>query len=403
MTKRLIIFALIVLLFSACANSDPQPTEIPVATTAVVESPPTVIPTEIPPSETPTTAPSPTAAPTQAPTSYGPHDFPTDISPLKGKPADDIEKLERRPVAVKVQLFPRGQRPPWGTSLADVVFDYYQTFGQTRLHTIFLTQDAEVVGPVRSARLLDVQLVQMYQSIFAFGSAEQRTYSKLFNSDAASRLVVEGNSNCPPMCRVDPNGQNSLVVDTSEISTAADQNSTDNVRQNLDGMYFNQEIPPSGQPVTQAFVRFSISAYTMWDYNPDTGRYLRYQDTVEAENLELENVAPLMDQLTNEQVAADNVVVLLVSHQYAFDTHPGVNEVIDINLSGSGPAYAFRDGQVYQVVWNRPSKNSVLFLTFQDGSSYPFKPGNTWYEVVGSSSKLETPNPNLYRFTHYMP
>jgi hypothetical protein len=338
-----------------------------------------------------------------APAVYGPQDFPSDVGQLIGQQVQNPALLERRPLAVKVQLFPRGQRPPYGVSLADVVYDYYQNFGLTRLHAIFLSQDAETVGPIRSARLLDVQLVQMHESIFAFGSAEQRTYNKLTGSDISGRLVVEGSANCPPMCRLDPNGSNKLVTNTAELSKYATEKGVDNVRQDLGGMYFNQAAPQGGQPGTQASVRFSISAYTLWDYNPEIGRYMRYQDTQEAQDASMESTEALIDQLTNAQIATDNVVVLVVPHQYAFNSKPGVNEVVEINLSGSGPAYAFRDGQMYQVTWNRPEKNSVLFLTFPDGVYYPYKPGTTWYEVVGSTSQVTTPSPNLWRFVHQIP
>lgn len=400
--KRLAIFALLGILLGACINT--QSTPAPAASdTAAPASQASDTPTPLPPTETATPEPTATTAPTPEPVAYGPHDFPENISPLSGQAVQENAVLERRPVAVKVQLFPRGQRPPWGVSAADIVYDYYQNFGLTRLHAIFLSRNAETVGPVRSARLLDQSLVSMYQSIFAFGSAEQRTYSRLFGSDIANRLVVEGQANCPPICRVDPNGTNELVVNTSELSKYASEKGVDNVRQNLGGMYFNQEIPAGGQPGTQASIRFSISAYLLWDYNPQTGRYLRYQDTQEAQDASLENVAALVDRQTNEQIAADNVVVLFAPHQYAFNTQPGVNEVVDINLSGSGPAYAFRDGQVFQVVWNRPGKDSVLFLTFQDGSSYPVKPGSTWYEVIGTTSKVENPAAGVWRFIHQMP
>lgn len=403
MIKRLVIIALIAFGLGACRGATPEPTALPTSLAAPTDVLPSETATELIPTETPTPLPIETTEFTPTPAAFGPHAFPAGISPLSGVSVGDNTLLERRPVAVKVQLFPRGQRPPWGVSLADIVYDYYQNFGLTRLHAIFYSQDAETVGPVRSARLLDQELVHMYQSVFAFGSAEQRTYSRLFGSDFSDRLVVEGRANCPPMCRVDPNGVNELTANTAELSKYIAGKGVDNARQNLDGMYFNQAIPGAGQPGSQVFVRFSISAYLLWDYNPESGRYLRYQDTQEAQDTSLENVAALIDRMTNQQIAADNVVVILVPHQYAFGTKPGVSEVIEINLTGSGPAYAFRDGQVFQVVWNRPSKNSVLFLTFQDGSSYPFKPGNTWFEVVGTSSRVETPNPGLVRFNHSIP
>lgn len=404
MIRRISLILAISIFLSACGGS-PAATEPPITESPAVEA---ILPTEAPPTEPlptemPTIEPTATMDPSSLPVTSGPKEYPQNVSPLTGKIAADNALLERRPVAVKVQLFPRSGRPPMGISQADIVYDYYQTFGLTRLHAIFLSQDAENVGPVRSARLLDQSLVSMYQSIFAFGSAEQRTYSKLFNSDFANRLVVEGYANCPPLCRTDPNGRNELVANTKEMSSAYGTQNSDNIRQDLSGMYFDSAPPSGGKSDKQISIRFSISSYNLWDYNPDTGRYLRYQDTVEAADQSLEAVEALIDRQSNEQIAADNVVVLLVPHQYAFGTKPGVNEVIDIGLSGSGPAYAFRDGQVFEVVWNRPAKNSVLFLTYPDGSFYPFKPGNTWFEVVGSSTKVENPSADSYRFAHQIP
>ncbi len=284
---------------SACTPITPAPSAIP------TEDPATAIsPSEAPAaSEQPAVACSarllrrlnrqpPKARCAAVEAAYGPQNFPANIDPLTGKTVGDPSLLERRPLAVKIQLFPRSGRPPWGVASADVVYDYYQNFGLTRLHAIFLSHNAETVGPIRSARLLDQSLVSMYQSIFAFGSAEQRTYSRLFGADYANRLVVEGNTNCPPLCREDPNGSNYLVTNTDQLSAYASSKGVDNVRQNLDGMYFNSSTPAGGQPIKQIFVRFSISAYTFWDFNPDTGRYLRYQDTQEANNSQTENYAP---------------------------------------------------------------------------------------------------------------
>jgi hypothetical protein len=300
-------------------------------------------------------------------------------------------------------MFPRGQRPPWGVSLADIVFDYYQNFGLTRFHAIFYGQDAEVVGPIRSARLLDIDLVNMFRSIFAFGSAEQRTYSRLFNKDFASRLVVEGNTNCPPMCRLDPNGYNYLVANTAELSTYVSQQGVDNTRQNLDGMLFDPVIPAGGQPGQQVYVRFSISSYNNWSYDSASGRYLRFQDIQEAQDQASEAFEPLLDRANGQQIAADNVVILVVPHQYAFNTKPGPSEVIDILLNGSGPAYAFRDGQVYVLTWNRPGANAILTLTYPDGTPYAQRPGNTWFQVVGRSSQITQPDAQVWRFQHMIP
>jgi hypothetical protein len=334
---------------------------------------------------------------------YGPTGFPADVDPLTGIQVSEVENLERRPLAIKVQIFPRNQRPAWGVSQADIVYDYYQNTGLTRFHALFLGQNAEIVGPIRSARLLDIELVEMYKSIMAFGGAEVRTRNRLYSQEFASRLVTEGSSNCPPLCRVDPSGFNYLVADTQELSNLADTKGIPNERQNLDGMSFNSVTPADGQSGIQVYARYSISAYLRWDFDPSTGRYLRFQDAQEANDLQSEAYAPFLDRTTEQQVAADNVVVIFVPHQYAFNSRPGANEVMEILLSGSGPAYAYRDGLVYQVNWNRPATDSVLFLTFQDGTAYSFKPGTTWIEVLGQSSKTESLPDGVWRFEMRIP
>jgi len=400
MIIRLIKISLLLMILSSCASNTPEARTLQVTEVASTVPPSdTPIPTLPPPTETtPTTVTSTTEL-----VAFGPDNFPAHINPLTAKNVSNPMLLERRPLAVKVQIFPRGQRPPWGVSVADIVYDFYQNFGLTRFHTIFYGTDAEVVGPIRSARLADIILVEMYESIFAFGSAEQRTYSRLFNKEFSDQLVVEGYANCPPMCRVDPNGYNYLVTNTAELSKYATQKGVDNSRQNLDGMTFNQDASPGGQPGQQLFVRYSIGAYLQWNYDVNSGRYLRFQDAQEAPNLADEAYSALTDRLTGQQIAADNVIVLAVPHKYAYNTHPGPNEVIEIMLSGSGPAYAFRDGQVFQTTWNWSEAYSVLYLSLPDGTAYAYKPGNTWYQVVGQSTQIQNDTAGIYRFEFRIP
>jgi hypothetical protein len=148
------------------------------------------------------------------------------------------------------------------------------------------------------------------------------------------------------------------------------------------------------------FTRYSISAYSRWDYDSASGRYLRFQDNQE-DNGQGEAYVPLLDHLNNQQVTAANVVVLFVPHQY--QVRSGNSEIIEILLNGTGPAIAFRDGQAYPVIWNRPTIDSVIYLTFQDGTAYAFKPGNTWFEVVGQTSQQTKPDTGVWRFVSRIP
>jgi len=403
MIRRILMAVLAVLLLTACTGNS-----LPESTATEMPTPqPSDTPTNTP--EPPTSTPLPTLTPTTAatvtstPVAYGPGNYPANVDPLTGMSAADSKLLARRPVSVKIQIFPRGQRPPWGASLADIVYDYYQNSGMTRFHAIFLGTNAEQVGPIRSGRLFDKQLVSMYKSILAFGGADRRILSTFLNSDFANRLVLEGYNNCPPMCRIEPNGSNFLVANTEEITKYAEKKKISNEPQDMGGMTFHSIAPAGSRSGVQLSVRWSISAYARWDYDAASGRYLRFQDTQEDQQGTNEAYAPLIDRLTGKQIAADNVVVLLIPHQYAFSTKPGNGEIIDIVMGTTGYAFAFRDGQFYEVRWNRSTKDSVLALTFPDGKPYPFKPGNTWFEVVGQSSQVLDKGNGVWRFVFKIP
>ena len=409
MIKHTLIGLLLIFVLVGCGQIKTSTTEISIPTLIPIVS--TVTPSPQPtdtstPTLTPTATETPLPTETPTPVAYGPVNFPANVDPLTGLEVTDPTLLDRRPVAVKINIVPRSSnRPPWGLSYADIVYDYYHNDGYSRFHAIFYGSDAKLAGPIRSGRLLDYDLVHMYQSIFAYGSADALINQRLLNSDFSNRVILEGNmSACPPsaanpLCRYEPNTYDFLLGDTAALSAYITSLGVSNERQNLDGMTFNAGIPTGGVQGEQVYVRYSGDNYTRWDYDPSTGRYLRFQDNV-YDTGQGEEYAPLTDRLNDHQISADNVVVVLAQHDY-YQQPPA--EIIDILLSGSGTAYAYRDGQMYEVQWNRPTTNSVLSLSYSDGTPFPFKPGITWFQVVGVST-LATPESNgVWRFNFLLP
>ena len=383
MKKFLYVFVFLTVVLAACGSAAPASTPTSTET----------------PTATETSTPAPTATSTLEPTpsyppeGYGPSNFPSDVDPLTGLKVADPALLERRPMVIKVSNLPRDVRPQWGLSLADIVFEYYTEEGSTRFAAVFYGNDAKMVGSIRSGRFIDVNIVRGYKAIFAFGYAYVAEMDRFLSSEFADRLVVEGPG--APLTRYDPNGYNYLVVNTADLSAYATSKGIENGRQSLDGMSFNLTAPAGGQAGKQVIVRYSGSIYNRWDYDSTTGKYLRFSDTVDDFNVQNEQYAQLTDRLTNQPIAFDNVAVLYVAHELY---SPGI---YDIQLSGSGDGYAFRDGQVYQVKWQRNSTD-VVSLTNMDGTPFSFKPGTTWFEVVGVNSTV-TQNDQGWRFTHLMP
>lgn len=403
MTKQILITALLAVLLSACNASTPA------VVTPQAETPLPAIwtPTPITPSATavpPTSEVAPIPTYTPEPVRYGPDNYPANVNPLTGKVVSDPTILNRRPLAMKIQLFPRLYRPPLGLSKADVVFDYYQNNGLTRLHAIFYGTDVEKAGPVRSARLFDDHLIRMFKSVFAFGGADERIQTRLFSGEYANRLLVEGPQNCPGLCREDPTGENFLVANTADMTTwAVAKKVDDNTKQDLNGFVFDEVVPANGQPAIQITNHFSISAYSRWDYNAESGLYLRSQDTQETNEGNGEAFAPLVDRVNNEQISTANVVVLLIAHDYFYRSKSGDSEIIDILWTGTGKGYAYRDGKEFEIQWSRPTAAGLVSLTLADGTAYALKPGTTWFEIMGTSTTMQNQESGAWRFDFSIP
>lgn len=313
---------------------------------------------------------------------------------MTGLEVSDPAILQNSPVAVKISNYPRTNRPQWGLSLADIVYEYYHNNDLTRFYAIFYGQAAPLAGPIRSGRLFDSYLTDIYRAILVFASADSRILARLSAEHPAWQLIslLDG-SECPPrpVCRYDPQGANYLLTDTNAARAYAAARGGSATNPDLRGMTFAGESPAGGQAVPRIYAYYSYSAYAYWDYDAATGRYLRYQDTQEDLGARHEDYAPLTDRLGGQQIAADNVVVLYIPHFHSYykaatGSEPAV-EIVDMDFSSHGPAYAFRDGLAYELEWVLED-GQLLYLVDANGVRFPFKPGTTWFQVMNDDSRL---------------
>lgn len=346
----------------------------------------------LPPPALPTSTPPPTPTP-----------WPSDLNPLTGLPAAHPQFLSRRPVAIKITNFPRYVRPQSGLGHADLAFEYYIEEGLTRFIAIFYGDEAQRVGPVRSGRYFDAHVTRMFQAFLVFKYADRRVMDYLFHSELAPYLLVVENNECPPFAL----GQNTFdtynnvffdLVKFHQVCAA--QSEATDAAPALRPFPFDPS-PPAGQPGVRIYIRYSVDSYHVWDYDPAQGRYQRYQETTDMRDGRLESYAPLTDALDGRPIQADNVVVLFVQHTFAnrFDKD---DEVFHINLEGFGPAVLFRDGIAQEAYWRRTEMYQPLQITDAEGNPLPLRPGVSFYEVLGLSSRYWIA-PEGWRFVFQFP
>ena len=367
-------------------TAEPGPTFTPIPTQTLAAT------STLAPTSTPTETPSATAVTL----SYGPDDFPPDINPLTGRPVSDPTRLERRPIAIKITNYPRYVRPQSGLSFADIVYEYYLERGITRFIALYYGDDAEKAGPIRSGRFFDEHIFTMYQSILVFGNADKRVMDHFveLGRSVVNHFVLEQPEDTKRSCRPDLYvplcrdrqivSYNNMFANTAAMSQFITARGTNNSRQNLNGMLFSDQAPLSGAPGTSIDLHYSAIIHNRWLFNPDTGEYLRFAETHDDNASEGREVAPLFDASTGQPVGADNVVVLFVPHEYFVNTL--TTEIVKIHLIGEGSALLFRDGFAYPATWRRPEEQGVLGLRSPSGEPLAFRPGVTFFQVVGETT-----------------
>ena len=329
--------------------------------------------------QTPTTAPESTG--TSEPTVN-----PDDINPLTGLKMEDTSRFDGRPVAIKISNFPAVVRPQAGLSHADVVFEHEAEVQLTRFTAIFYGEDAERVGPVRSARLIDLEIPAMFKTFFAFSGASPGVVQRINESDFADRVLSpDPNWNTEGFRRVPMAGrayEHTLFTDTDTLWEIAEEEGW-NSRQDLRGWVFATAPPDGGQSATRLVLTYHPQyVSTEYSYDPGIGGYQRF---IWGE--------PHTDELTGEQLVADNVVVLYANHvstDIVEDiTGPQPLYSVQIQLWGEGPMQLFRDGQMYEGRWLRPQREDLVRFIDATGQPIPLKPGHTWIQLVRLDFEVE--------------
>jgi hypothetical protein len=311
-------------------------------------------------------SPGATAVPEWAPFEPGPPLV--GVAALTGAPAS--ETITSRPiVAVKIDNF-RAARPQWGLDRADAIIEE-NVEGVTRFIALFHTRLPAQVGPVRSARTGDLDmLASMNRPIFGYSGANGGV-SEWISSAAASGVLVDFTAQRRPCYTrtTERPGPHNLILDAAcsveVVRTSAGAPGPARPLWAIDPSW----TPPAGVMTTpdSTFLVPMDGVRVEWTWNAASGTYLRSQDG-------LAHVAA-----SGNRIVANNVVEIFSHH---------VPSVVDARSAhpitvGAGNAVVHRDGRAITVTWTRPSPHDPFSFVHPDtGAPVPLDRGITFIEVV---------------------
>lgn len=347
---------------AACGSGD-EPDQ-PVTATATA--------TEVAGEPTPSSAPSPSPSP--EPT--GPP------APLTGLPllGDDAEDVLARPAIVTKVENTTAAWPQAGLEDADIVIEELVEGGVTRFVALFQSTLPSSVGPIRSARLVDADLLPWLQGVLLYSGARPEVESAVRR--AAPRLVTEGDTGV--FRTADRSRPHNLFADVDAVLAGVD---TTDLGPPESGLVFDEDVPAGARDCSapealcdgaDATVVMSTVYRTGWTYDEADGVYRRTQ-----------NGTP-QPTASGTPVGAANVVILGVPVGPGGCCDAAGSRYTSTTTTGEGRAIVLRDGEWFEAMWTRTAVTEP-FLLSRGGTLLPLRPGTTWLHLTPAGNLPSAP------------
>lgn len=287
-------------------------------------------------------------------------------SPLSGRIVENEAATKRAVTAVMIENSPNA-RPQSGLKEGDVIFEAIAEGGITRFMVLYQDKKPALIGPVRSARLYDIEWLNPFNASLAHvgGSAralgevrngKYRDLDQFFNASYYWRTTD----------RYAPHNVYTSFAKLNELNKAKGYTSS-----TFTGFDRADSSAAEEPDATKLNVTISSATYnSSYTYVKKTNTYNRIQAGAAHVDREKGQISPRV------------VIVMKVKETTVFED--GWRE--NIKTIGSGTAYIFQDGTAQKVTWHKPAKNKQIYFTDKEGERVSLARGQTWITAVPSDT-----------------
>ena len=285
---------------------------------------------------------------------------PPGVAPLRGTPVDPAV-AEQPSLAVKIDNHPAA-RPQIGLERADLVFEELVEGGLTRYAAVWHSDVPAEVGPVRSIRPMDPEILSSLGGIVAY-SGGQPQFVDLMKATPLLNVIFDEDATGLFERAEDRDSPHDVVLAAAETVRVHSDLAEPRAQfdYTVDGEAATAVL--AGDPTNTIVSRFSESGGRSWAWDPAQAAYLRSQDG-----------APDLDT-AGSPLRATNIVVLRVE----VDRDGDVPRTI---LTGSGEAWVSTGGSTMPATWFKDGPAAPIRLSDEAGATIELAPGNTWIELV---------------------
>ena len=311
------------------------------------------------PAESPSPAAASPAAPKPAPAKQA-------VSPLTGTAPVPITNV----VAMKIDNSPLARRFHRGLDEASLMYQELMEGGSTRFLAVYAPATGNQVGPVRSLREGDIELLQQFGKVAIGASGANKGVLDIFRQAEKNGLVLDVSYDTirTPYIKAEKRRDAYNFYTSPE---KIDQTKPSGTKVKDIGLRFGPLPAGAGFPAQTAAVSFSPLSRVSVAYDAASGRYAVFQDG---------------DRMKG--YAPTNVIV-----QHAEIRNTRFKDVLGnptpyTDTVGTGAAAVLRDGRRLSGTWRRLAPHSGTRFLDDKGRDLPLKPGPTLVLLVPAGSQL---------------
>ncbi|MGY0490524.1 DUF3048 domain-containing protein [Streptomyces sp. WG-D5] len=253
-------------------------------------------------------------------------------------------------------------RPQTGIDEADIVYVEQVEAGLSRLMAVFGSRLPDVVGPVRSARETDLELLRQFdRPTLAYSGAQSALRPSIEAAPLTAVPPGRGAGAGAYFRGSDRPAPHNLYLRPAKLGEPAAGVHAGK----LAGFEFAERVPEGGRAEASRTVRFPAARFR-FDWSAERGRWLVGMDGRAA------------TVVGGERLGASTVVVQYVDVESS-RFHDRSGNVSPLSRTvGEGRAVVLRDGRSYDAGWERGTPSDGTRFTV------PFAPGPVWLLLTDS-------------------
>ena len=265
--------------------------------------------------------------------------------------------------------------PQIGVEDADLVYVEQVEGGLTRLAAIYTSKLPPLIGPIRSARISDIELLAQFGRVgFAYSGAQSKMRPVIAEANLEN---LSAERNPPSIYGKDPNriGPVDMILKPDLLLERANANPKIRIETATASVFAFGDAPKGETNTAIAKIKWPSAKYELrWDSANE--KWLIYFN-------EKPNMAA-----NGEHLYADTAIIQIVSITPSIYGDKFGEITPFSKTTGSGKAVMLRDGFSYQISWQRNLETDVTTWKSEDGDVANFKPGRTWIFLTDKAPVL---------------